>query len=447
MNEKPKLRIQLFNVGAGDHILIHLPNGEYGIVDFHFQDSRLNQDEPPAITFLRHKLDTHPEKSIIISFICISHYDSDHIKGLQQFFEWQTKSNIKQKRNGELGEVKIKNIWLAGAKDRDKLRRLLLEKINKVKKDDEMKEKWKDYENLLENYNKDFEEIEGYVNEWRKKENKDEKYLHNQRPIHGNLSPDIEAYCIAPLDKHIGKYENMNAEAVCKTLLLKKYVESSADNNLISSILFLRYKHKDKLKDLVWCFGGDASADVWKDSLNLLKADELQKKFPVASDFIKVSHHGSHNSSDPIIWSKLSENKNRVYFGISAGKKHNHPASTTLSEIKAIKNSVILSTNTCHNCVNNVMKFPNEDLDFWNSNLLNSFTITKMDNKFLFEKDLIVNQIRNTNPDEKGMLAYILDFDLNSGKAEVSVGISEKIEKLGCLFEKHQTKLFEKNCK
>ena len=44
----------MFNVGQGDNLLLKLPNGKFGIIDFFFSEkSYLNQREPPALTFLK----------------------------------------------------------------------------------------------------------------------------------------------------------------------------------------------------------------------------------------------------------------------------------------------------------------------------------------------------------------------------------------------------------
>src|SRR5690242_1735224 len=69
----PGLTVFLFNVGQGDHILLKLPNGEYGIIDSYYE-TRLGLKEPPALTLLD-SLMTKDSKKPIISFICISHPD------------------------------------------------------------------------------------------------------------------------------------------------------------------------------------------------------------------------------------------------------------------------------------------------------------------------------------------------------------------------------------
>ena len=51
-NDTGKLKLFLFNVGQGDHMLIELPNGEFGIIDFYYQ-TNMNQNCVPALVYLK----------------------------------------------------------------------------------------------------------------------------------------------------------------------------------------------------------------------------------------------------------------------------------------------------------------------------------------------------------------------------------------------------------
>ena len=90
------LEIFLFNVGQGDHILLKFPGQEYGIIDFHF-DLELNIVEPPSLSYfreLKNSLSKDDFEKISISFICMSHTDSDHIKGVSEVVDWFNTENI-----------------------------------------------------------------------------------------------------------------------------------------------------------------------------------------------------------------------------------------------------------------------------------------------------------------------------------------------------------------
>jgi hypothetical protein len=60
------LTVYVFNVGQGDHLLLKLPNGTYGLIDFHYDKGINVVEEPPALTFLKqqHK----PETPVVLSF-------------------------------------------------------------------------------------------------------------------------------------------------------------------------------------------------------------------------------------------------------------------------------------------------------------------------------------------------------------------------------------------
>src|SRR5947209_4288791 len=95
-----RLKVYLFNVGQGDHILLELPNGKYGIIDFYFE-AAVGLREPPALTYLESVRRRNPEKPITISFICISHADYDHIKGVDTFLRAVAENGID-----------VENFWL-----------------------------------------------------------------------------------------------------------------------------------------------------------------------------------------------------------------------------------------------------------------------------------------------------------------------------------------------
>ena len=97
------LKVFIFNVGQGDHTLILLPNNELGIIDCHYSNS-LGHTELPVITFIRRLRDLKiidQKEQIIFKFLCITHPDNDHIRGLNQLLDF-----IDRDEN-----ITVENIW------------------------------------------------------------------------------------------------------------------------------------------------------------------------------------------------------------------------------------------------------------------------------------------------------------------------------------------------
>lgn len=67
------LEIYFFNVGHGDSIIIKFPNGAWGVIDCHRNYEKRN---PNVLKFLKEHLINN------LSFICVTHPHSDHIRGL-----------------------------------------------------------------------------------------------------------------------------------------------------------------------------------------------------------------------------------------------------------------------------------------------------------------------------------------------------------------------------
>ncbi|MEO1384683.1 MAG: hypothetical protein AAFV78_15780, partial [Bacteroidota bacterium] len=85
-----KLRIIVFNVGNGDHILVQLPDKRFGIIDCFkgYNSSKHHNprfEELPALTYLKAYRENNPDTSL--AFLHISHPDADHIKGFGELWD------------------------------------------------------------------------------------------------------------------------------------------------------------------------------------------------------------------------------------------------------------------------------------------------------------------------------------------------------------------------
>jgi beta-lactamase superfamily II metal-dependent hydrolase len=323
-----ELTVYLFNVGQGDHILIELPNGEFGIIDFYYE-KKLGWLEPPALTYLEHLRSSNPARKIVIAFICISHPDHDHIKGIEFFLGWV-------KRNG----IKVRKFWMFAGGDFEQLVARLRAAYEQTSRDSEVLVEAKKIRNRLES-------IDDFLKTWSARP----EYLQDIRKLGERIGGAVKVILIAPLGEHIKTYDE-KAWADLFRLILEKQKHDNAERNLMSSVLMMIF-HEHRL-----LFGGDTGEEIWQECLDHYYALEHEIDHgSCRGNFIKVSHHGARNSSSEELWRRLLTPE-KTLLGISAGRNERlgHPHSETLADIlkaaRAINTKAeIISTNLCRDCV------------------------------------------------------------------------------------------------
>lgn len=341
VERQQNLTVYLFNVGQGDHILLQLPNGEYGIIDFHYGSALT---APPALGYLQHlrrKLDKRTP--IVISFICLSHPDYDHVKGVKALLDW-----VKDKRNN----VELKKLWMWPS--------TILEELIK---------QYEDYGNSFEKSHTTSRATEvGFQlrSIFKLRDSKEMKnnveYLHDIRKLASNVGGGVKAIGIAPLGKHVKKFDRQ-AQRDFVRFTIEGNKTPTAQQNLISSILMLIYGGHRLL------FGGDTGKDIWQECLTHYNETEQHIEYgPLKGCFVKASHHGSMHSSTEKLWPNILLPGARV--GISAGSnnQYGHPHPDTLKHILAAfkkrgDRPEILATNTCRECQSDG-NLPEEDIDW-----------------------------------------------------------------------------------
>ena len=348
-----KFRIYLFNVGQGDHLLIRLPSGAYGIIDFYYSRTE-GFTCPPSLTYFR-ALQAEMGKAkfktnIKIAFVCFSHYDMDHIKGLSESFSWLSK-NV-----GEIGAF-----WLPGSRSEEFMVSLLDEKLN------DLKEKLKkiDPEILKQitvnraHYKKELKLFNTEFHKWKTNNPKATEVLRGLKLLDPFAAdPDITSFCLGPLEDHLEDFETLNSLKVASRLLnitddrfnqLAKTMASDQDSNIVSHIIWIKHLGKNLF------FGGDCHLTVWEDCLDKFDQSKYKKDTimgPVRSDFIKASHHGSKTCTDNELWNRIADEKKTIV-AVSAGQ-HNgykHPSDQWLKDVKNSTKYDIYSTNSCANCI------------------------------------------------------------------------------------------------
>jgi len=407
-----KARLYMFNVDQGDHFLLKLPDGSYGILDF-FYKGRLDQCECPGLTSLKALKKHFPENKINIKFISISHPDLDHITGLRQTFEWLTDNNIT-----------IQNVWCFSENNMiaylqymsDIIKTISYEGLNQDEKTE-----LKDGKNILSD---EIKAIIKLVNDIQDTTGcRFSSIREHNKLIKQN---QFEADAIGPLDKHIRTYREAILLGSLKELCSKLNIDNitidgkkikDIDKNILSGIILL------KIGMFRLLFGGDIDSKPLKECIE--DAREVGTNFP--AHFVKGIHHGSAHSSTEYIWENILKHDDKIpqHVGISAGynAKYKHPRQKTIDDITAVtkKRDTITHVNSTNNLKKRLPEeYKKEDIDWiWDD------TKEPEDVK---ETSIFREFSQKTVPDNQEIIgAYIYDFYLNENRIELKIGTTSHL--------------------
>ena len=241
LKSSPKLRLDFYESGVGETILITFPSGGIGIVDAHPS----NYTDRPKILDLVEGREIH--------FVCLSHPHKDHGKDLVSLLE--------QKRG-------IKSFWHT-IYDIPAFIFCIQETVN-------FPSEMREYATKLnQDWAEFFIDIIGAVAE--------QDIPRHQ--LRSNLVPDeidgVEIYCLSPDE------ELQNSFSKTYTDKLRNLKIKLPDPNLISAILALKFG------DSVVLLGADALKENWESALNIYRKRNLPK-----ARILKVPHHGARNAID-----------------------------------------------------------------------------------------------------------------------------------------------------
>lgn len=433
---KDQLEIFLFNVGQGDHLLIKFPGLEYGIIDFYY-DPSVNLPAPPALTYfqaLEAALPPEEFKKINISFFCISHTDKDHIKGVAETLQWFDDHH-----------VFIQEFWFGAARDENQLVDFLDTKMTQYFE----RLPWQERSDLLNQkklFNKNLYAFFKSFKKWKDKGFKAARYKRESTGT-GDYLTDIKslrkpsgcgktkAFNVGPLSGHLDEYYQHVTDDIARKIICGDS-SGTIDKNDLSHILCIKYGGKTLL------FGGDTHKDVWEDCLERYhdpNFEFLQQFGPLQSHFLKVSHHGSRNSSSKRIWQNVLSSEWNNLLGISSGTnlKYKHPHSETLEEIRASgAKHEILATNICHACLE-MLPYPKEIHEWYRPE---SDPADPEIGDIISSADLFISE-----PEEKhnlGLLAYIFTVPESSElPISVRVALSPVSKPRDCFYGHHSEKL------
>jgi len=317
------IQVYLFNVGQGDHILIKLPDGHYGVIDFYHNIQYNDLGVPPALTYLDGLIKNGEE--VKIAFMHISHYHQDHLKGLEKWISWMKKNNISPV-----------NLWLPGVPVPTTVVQKIINYINNDENEYLFLNEYFKSAYSLSFFTKselqgNFKALDDYINKYASIGQL--KYLNdlNKLYLYREISP-IKIFCLAPSSVRAMEFIEMRDSELLAALLCDKK-NSRPNQNDISSVLLINFD------DLNLTFGGDAEIDSLEESIdNFSFSAGMQKDWGITyeSDFIKLFHHGSKRSSTEKIWRSFIKSEKGTIIGISAGdhKGYNHPHQETFDSIK-----------------------------------------------------------------------------------------------------------------
>lgn len=313
------LQVFVFNVGDGDNILLRLPDGSFGFIDFSYSEVNNPVGEPPSLTYVKFNAPSKPK----CSFISLSDYHFDQIKGLNKWIAWARDKEISQ-------------IWLPGIRTPIESFSTL---INIIEDPQVLKRVLSEYPYLVDRYQiiaDLFRKMEIFFEQQKKK---DSLFSFLSTSTLPNLLPlpyDVRAYCLSPGVIRVVSHIMPNSGRKNILHLLNERELQSSENYDVSAVLLLQYKRFRLL------FGGQASTKNMEESIAYLKKHpEVCNHQNFEADFIKVPHHGSKYSSSTLIWENiLPENSEAVLLAISAGnnKKFHRPNHETLDHIHQAAN-------------------------------------------------------------------------------------------------------------
>ena len=431
------LTIYVFNVGSGDHILLEFPNGQFGIIDFFWQNN-MGMIEPPAFSFLEKLRKIDPDRKISLAFIHISHPDRDHMLGLQEFWQWAKSKNIPLDYFW----------WFGGASSAtllNSINNIILEfKEQNIQFNTEDEEEQKQINTQQELFH--WLKTVRHIHEKSKPGIINHEEIENIRTVTNKLAGNVKAFCYGPLQHEIKSFHD---KVVSKKLVhtLLKGSKKGPNNNLVSSIVKIVYDSFHLL------FGGDAHLNSWKESITKFDREGLSENMPdVSSHWIKASHHGSKNSSSVELWERLLKTddpeddvKERM-IAISAGMQHEHPDIETIKDVEAAamdKNLVvdIKSTNIFlkpDGVKDNCLSLQDAGLYPVPSNCINLDWIYKDEESTALEKSIrekknlakenFVTKENLSFNDNDMLLAYVYTFDPNTKKISYKLGITSLLK-------------------
>lgn len=337
------LRVFAFAVGPGDHLLAIFPDQTIGIVDFcydtnlQFKETDGQLIQPPAISLLKYL--KCEEKPLPIKLLHISHPDADHVRGLDKFLTYI-------KDSGQ----EMNHFWWFGRNDdskranilRSALRQYQIELVRRQTASQTGSTRGKSVRarSLIKRIG-ELIQLENYVTS-----NVQVRHLGESHQEDG-----WESYAVAPTAEDLEDYFTQLEKFIEVERLLGESVRPK-NNQVSTALLWMVNKAR-----LIW--GGDVTEEGWENAFQAVKTDKSLLTSSFRADWVKVSHHGSRDSSSPQVWDQLMDADQQAVWGtISAGlnRQYKHPHDEMLMHFfqkardKQLK-PILHATNICYECL------------------------------------------------------------------------------------------------
>ncbi len=259
-SDSAPLKIYVFGSIEGESIVLHLPNGKWGVVDS-FAPSLKDPSTNPAFGLLRQKNVTELE------FLCLTHPHDDHFRGMSQLLKGFSVKQFWTFIGPDPQDISLlKSYFLAEAQQADRT---------------VFKESAEELASVF-----DLVEQAGI----------DRQTVISRRamyPVPRNSVFNVEIWGLAPTDDRARIYKKSLMNSLFKNPA-KVEAMPHAKHNTISIGLRIRFGQAKVL------LGGDVEKEAWNSVLREHPQEDL------VSHFVKISHHGSTTGYCPELWTVLS---------------------------------------------------------------------------------------------------------------------------------------------
>jgi hypothetical protein len=302
-SEPRLLKIYLYGSTEGESIVLHLPNGKWGVVDS-FADSLKDSATNPAYRLLKSKNVTELE------FLCLTHPHNDHFRGMSQILQGFTVKQFWTFFGPDPNDVKLlKTYFTAEAVQLDRAA----------------------FTEVAEELASIFDIVEA-----RKI---DRQLVVSRRPMYpvpGDPHLEVAIRGIAPTDERIFTYKKMLLNSLANTPGEVEAIPREK-HNVISSGLMINFGQARIL------LGGDVEERAWQEILSENRPEDL------ASHFVKISHHGSKTGYCPELWPILStKGSARPVTALTPYKPSHLPRPSALDHIREYTQSIYSASQAGH---------------------------------------------------------------------------------------------------
>jgi hypothetical protein len=248
------LELHVLSAGYGESIILHLPDGKWGVVDC-YATSVNDPDTNAAIRFLKERRVSELE------FLCLTHPHDDHYRGMSQFFDCF---------------ADIRYFWRFAGATYEGLRRLAKIDAKEGKTD------------LCATLRRVGEQR--IAKSLRVAQMIDVKHLYPEKCFEESA---LRIWSIAPSSNQVEAFEETLAKCFDKSGRLRPK-RPQLDANMVSAALLVVFGSTRLI------LGGDVEGPAWKEILQRMNAD-------LAAHAVKVSHHGSTTGYTEGLWAAFAK--------------------------------------------------------------------------------------------------------------------------------------------